>query len=135
MSSVRTHFWRLVARLNGGFCWPRKYGLNGTMPALTSSSVGSSATRLAEGTTVCPFSSKKRRKRRAISADSISAAILHVVVSAGTGCVNLVEPEPGSQLAFPDRRMVAHLVGEVPEPVGESHRAVHRTPRHMVGPQ
>src|SRR5690606_38762866 len=49
------------------------------MPAGTSSSVGSSAIRLAEGTTVCPRSEKKRRKRRAISADSISAAVLFVV--------------------------------------------------------
>src|ERR1035441_3619722 len=72
MSGVLTHFWQLVARLNGGDCWPRKYGLNGCIPALTSSSVGSSAIRLAEGTTVWPRCSKYVRKRRAISADSIS---------------------------------------------------------------
>ena len=54
MSAVRTHFCALVARRNGGASWPRKYGLNGTIPALTSSSVGSSAIRLADGTTVCP---------------------------------------------------------------------------------
>jgi len=58
MSGVRTHFWQLVARRNGGVCWPRKYGLNGCIPAFTSSKVGSSATRLAEGTTVCPCCSK-----------------------------------------------------------------------------
>src|SRR5699024_2710066 len=46
-----------------------------TMPAGTSRRVGSSATRLAEGTTVCPFFSKKLRKRRAISADSIDALL------------------------------------------------------------
>src|ERR1035438_1977371 len=57
---------------HGGDCWPRKYGLNGCIPALTSSSVGSSAIRLAEGTTVWPRCSKYVRKRRAISADSIS---------------------------------------------------------------
>src|SRR5215475_5385567 len=77
MSGVRTHFWQEVARRNGGVCWPRKYGLNGAIPALTSSSVGSSATRLAEGTTVWPCCSKKLRKRRTISADSM-AAILHL---------------------------------------------------------
>src|SRR5699024_6957137 len=45
------------------------------MPAGTNRRVGSSATRLAEGTTVCPFFSKKLRKRRAISADSIDALL------------------------------------------------------------
>jgi hypothetical protein len=42
MSSVRTHFWTLVARVKDGVSWPVKYGLNGTMPALTNNSVGSS---------------------------------------------------------------------------------------------
>src|SRR3954467_12858976 len=79
MSGVRMHFCTLTARAYGGVRWPRKYGLNGTMPALTSSRVGSSATRLAEGTTVCPRSSKNPRKRRAASADSISVAILVVL--------------------------------------------------------
>lgn len=72
MSSVRTHFCTLVARENCGLTSPRKYGLNGTMPALTSSRVGSSATRDADGTTVWPRSSKKRSQRRRISADSMS---------------------------------------------------------------
>src|SRR5581483_6843013 len=53
-----------------------KYGLNGTIPAGTSSRVGSSAIRLAEGTTRCPRSSKNRRYRRAISADSMSGILL-----------------------------------------------------------
>ncbi len=43
MSRVRTHFWTQVARGYGGVASPRKYGLNGTMPALTNSSVGSSS--------------------------------------------------------------------------------------------
>jgi hypothetical protein len=71
MSGVRTHFCALVIRIAGGVRWPRKYGLNGTIPAFTSSSVGSSAIRPADGTTVCPRSSKKPRKRRATSADSM----------------------------------------------------------------
>jgi hypothetical protein len=58
MSGVRTHFWQLVARLNGGVAWPRKYGLNGCIPAFTSSNVGSSAISEADGTTVCPRFSK-----------------------------------------------------------------------------
>ena len=41
MSRVRTHFCTLVARLNGAGSAPVKYGLNGTMPALTNSRVGS----------------------------------------------------------------------------------------------
>src|SRR5689334_6279904 len=100
------------------------------MPAFTSRSVGSSATRLAEGTTVCPRSSKKRRKRRAISADSISAAILYVVdsVLAGGCAINAVDPEPGAQLGFPARRYAADVVGEVPDLVG-------RSTGHVVGPQ
>ena len=62
MSGVRTHFWMLVARGNGAGTSPRKYGLNGTIPALTSSSVGSSAIREADGTTVCPRSPKKEER-------------------------------------------------------------------------
>ena len=52
MSAVRTHFCTLVARGYGGGASPRKYGLNGTMPALTRSRVGSATTSDAEGTTV-----------------------------------------------------------------------------------
>ena len=58
MSIVRTHFCTLVARGYGAAAWPRKYGLNGTMPAGTSSSVGSSEIRLALGTRVCPLATK-----------------------------------------------------------------------------
>src|SRR6185437_12037521 len=44
-----------------------KYGLNGTMPALTNSSVGSSRMSEALGTTVWPLRSKCSRKRLMIS--------------------------------------------------------------------
>src|SRR4028118_394811 len=92
MSRVRTHFCTLVARVYGDGTSPRKYGLNGTMPALTSSSVGSSAISDADGTTgpafakrrvgssaisdadgttVWPFVSKWDRNRRRISADDM----------------------------------------------------------------
>src|SRR3954469_14146426 len=81
------------------------------MPALTRSSVGSSAMRLAEGTTVCPRSSKKRRKRRAISADSMSAAILYLVV---IGVFHSVEPQPGPQLGFSPGRALQGVSGEIP---------------------
>src|SRR3954453_19427380 len=48
------------------------------MPALTSNSVGSSASSDAEGTTVGPRCSKKRRNRSRISADLIAAShLLH----------------------------------------------------------
>ena len=50
MSKVRTTFCTLVARGYGGGASPRKYGLKGTMPALTNSSVGSSSSSEAEGT-------------------------------------------------------------------------------------
>ena len=67
MSRVRTHFCTLVARGYGGVDWPRKYGLNGTMPATVNSSVGSSLISEADGTTVWPVFSKWPRKRRRIS--------------------------------------------------------------------
>jgi hypothetical protein len=41
MSLVRAHFWMLTARGRSGVASPRKYGLNWTMPATVSSSVGS----------------------------------------------------------------------------------------------
>ena len=41
MSVVRKHFWHEVRRGCGGGSWPRKYGLNGCMPAVVSSTDGS----------------------------------------------------------------------------------------------
>src|ERR1700712_2755109 len=67
MSSVRTHFCTLVARGKGGVDWPRKNGLNGTIPATVNSRVGSSLISEADGTTVWPARSKCPRKRRRIS--------------------------------------------------------------------
>jgi hypothetical protein len=52
ISKVRTHFCTEVALLYGAGISPRKYGLKGTMPALTRSKFGSSAIKEAEGTTV-----------------------------------------------------------------------------------
>ena len=49
---ARMHFCDEVARLNGGTSSPRKYGLNGTMPATVNSTVGSCGMRLADGTIV-----------------------------------------------------------------------------------
>ena len=50
MSVVRKLFWLLVRRREGGVCSPMKNGLNGTMPALVKSNVGSPAgMREAEG--------------------------------------------------------------------------------------
>ncbi len=56
MSVVRKHFWVDVRRGPGGVRRPRKYGLNGCMPAVVSRTEGSSAsgTRDAEGTTAWP---------------------------------------------------------------------------------
>jgi hypothetical protein len=55
---------------------PRKYGLNGTMPALTNSRFGSSSSSDADGTTVWSRLSKNRRNRRRTSAVSIRGALL-----------------------------------------------------------
>jgi hypothetical protein len=41
-----------VARLKGAGASPKKYGLNGTIPAFTKSNVGSLAIKDAEGTMV-----------------------------------------------------------------------------------
>jgi len=41
MSRVRTHFWQVAMRGAGAASSPTKYFLNGTMPALTNSNVGS----------------------------------------------------------------------------------------------
>src|SRR5262245_6485872 len=69
MSSVRKHFWALAARGAGGFAVPRKYCLSGCMPAIVSSTDGSSSygTSGADGRTRCPRRSKNSRKRRRIS--------------------------------------------------------------------
>ena len=54
MSSVRKHFCTDVARGHGAVSSPRKYGLNGTIPAIVNRTVGSCGIRLADGTTSWP---------------------------------------------------------------------------------
>src|SRR3990170_6657745 len=78
MSVVRKDFWTVAARGNGGSCWPRKYGLNWTIPAVVSRREGSFGISEEEGTTVCPRSSKKDRKPRRISAPRIVASVAAV---------------------------------------------------------
>src|SRR5437868_1904377 len=60
MSTVRKHFWHDVSRWLGGFSSPRKYGLNGCIPAVVSSTEGSydDGTSDADGTRRWPRSSK-----------------------------------------------------------------------------
>ena len=58
MSRVRKHFCTLVAHGQGACSSPTKYGLKGTMPAMVKSTDGSCGIRLAEGTAVCPRSTK-----------------------------------------------------------------------------
>src|SRR5690606_36838950 len=147
---VRTHFCALVIRGDGGVRWPRKYGLNGTMPALTSSRVGSSATRLAEGTTRCPRSSKNARKRRATSADSISVAILVVVsgVVVDDRVTRLEHPAAGGQLGvrrslvhadglaqllFTGTHLGTHVRDEMPQPLARTLPRGHRPRRDPLG--
>src|SRR5688500_6836310 len=60
------HFCAVTARLNGGLCSPRKYGLNCTMPALVRSRVWSFGTNEEEPTRACSRSSKNVRKRSRI---------------------------------------------------------------------
>src|SRR3954470_5645755 len=109
MSGVRTHFCTLVARAYGAGASPRKYGLNCTMPALTSSSVGSSATTDADGTTVCPRDSKKRRKRSRISAEFMGPSSSFVLIDA--------ECLPQLRLALGG--VVLHLAPPQREPVAD----------------
>src|SRR5699024_12596578 len=67
ISAVRIHLCPDTARSYGGVCCPRKYGINGTIPATVNSSDGSGDTNDAEGTTVWFFCSKNVFQRRAIS--------------------------------------------------------------------
>ena len=68
MSLARKHFCTDVARENGGAVWPRKYGMNCSMPAPVSSRPDSGAASSdEERTRVCARSSKKRRKVSRIS--------------------------------------------------------------------
>src|SRR5665213_1778784 len=50
ISMVRKHFCTEVARVHGGVSSPKKNGLNGTMPAIVNSTLGSWGIRLADGT-------------------------------------------------------------------------------------
>src|SRR5215208_353204 len=69
MSVVRKHFWQLVSRFAGGSSSPRKYGLNGCIPAVVRRTDGSytEGTSDADGMRRCSRSSKKDRKRSRIS--------------------------------------------------------------------
>src|SRR4029079_13216100 len=74
MSTARKQRWMDVRRGPGGCASPRKYGLNGCMPAVVSSTDWSSAegTSEAEGTARCPRSTKKSVKLRRISSEDIT---------------------------------------------------------------
>ena len=54
MSLVRTHFWVVVAQGTLRSSWPMNTGLNWSMPAMVSSTVGSSGTREEEGRRAWP---------------------------------------------------------------------------------
>src|SRR6186713_2071132 len=62
MSPVRRHFWQLVALVNSSFTFPRKWSLNGFMPAGVNRTEGSQrGTSTSLGRRVCPLDSKKAR--------------------------------------------------------------------------
>ena len=71
MSTVRNVFWQVVTRGCGGCSRPRKYGLNGTIPATVNSTDGSCSAGIsdADGSTRWSRSAKKSRKRRRISSE------------------------------------------------------------------
>src|SRR2546421_11043940 len=74
MSTARKHFCTDVRRDAGGGSSPRKNGLNGCIPAVVSSTEGSSVggTSEAEGTSMWPRSTKCSTKERRIAAESIA---------------------------------------------------------------
>ena len=76
MSVVRTHFCTVVARVNPRFLTPRKTGLNCTMPAVVSSSDGSSGISDDDGCRRQPLLSKKERKLSRISAEFTSSLLM-----------------------------------------------------------
>ena len=99
---------------------PRKYGLNGTMPALTSSSVGSSAMSDAEGTTVWPL----LLEVRAGSGGGSPPTHHGVTVTSGSHdrrcgragvdeVVAAVEPEGHAQLVLALGHALADVCGEL----------------------
>src|SRR5687768_8160306 len=62
MSPVRRHFWQLVALVNSSFTFPKKWSLNGFMPAGVNRTEGSQrGTSTSLGRRACPFDSKKAR--------------------------------------------------------------------------
>ena len=69
MSVVRRHFCTVVARVKPRSRTPRNTGLNCTMPALVSSSEGSSGTSEDDGQRRQPLLSKNDRKLSRISAE------------------------------------------------------------------
>ncbi len=77
MSVVRKHFWQEVSRFAGGSSSPRKNGLNGCMPAVVSSTVGSyeEGTSDADGIRRCSRSSKNDRNRSRISAACMASGV------------------------------------------------------------
>ena len=70
MSGVRKHFCTVVSSGAGGVSRPRKYGINGCIPAVVSSVERSSARGIsdADGCRRWPFDSKNERKPSRISA-------------------------------------------------------------------
>ena len=74
------HFWTLVTRLNGGVSRPKKYGINGTMPAIVNIAPGSFEISDVEGTTVCPRLAKKSTQRFEISCESIFSSEVNTCV-------------------------------------------------------
>src|SRR5690625_4210735 len=67
---TRKHFWVSAIRLCFTGLFPKKYSLNGTIPALVNIKVGSPFNTIgADGTIVCPFDLKKDRYRSRISFD------------------------------------------------------------------
>jgi hypothetical protein len=67
MSVVRNAFCDEVARGEGGSCWPRKYGLNCTIPAVVRSREGSFGISEDEATRLCSRCSKNERNRSRMS--------------------------------------------------------------------
>src|SRR4029453_19431233 len=96
MSRVRTHFCTLVARVNCGVSCPRKYGLKGTIPALTNNRLGSSCTSGALGTTVWPRLPKNESQRRLISAVSMVESSGGSVGAGGSGRGQPEAPHSGA---------------------------------------
>src|SRR5436190_5291662 len=117
MSGVRKTFCTVVSSGAGGSSSPRKNGINGCIPAETSSVGRSSARgiRGAEGRNPWPFDSKKARK------PARSSAVVRMAVIVGAASDPLAAAPAGREVFLVDRDLRADLLERPADEPGHVH--------------